>query len=409
MNARPRPTRDVRSSALAMAFRTFFQTEASGGIALLVATFIALVWANSPWSASYVSLWETHLPIGAGRFSLDLDLRHWVGDGAMTFFFFVVGLEIKRELVTGELNSRRSAALPIAAALGGMVVPAAFYAVLNLGGREIDGWGVPMATDIAFVVGLLALLSHRVPTGLKVFLLALAIVDDLGAILVIAVFYAGQIDVLWLLLASASVGSLAWLQRGGRWRGVAFVALGTIAWVATYESGIHPTIVGVVLASLVSVRSPDDSETDGARLESLLHPWVSFVIVPLFAVANAGVRLSGEAVGAAVGSSIARGIVFGLVVGKLVGVFGAAWLAVRLNLAQLPADLGWRQLLGGAALAGIGFTVSIFIANLAFEDPAVLEISKIGILAGSALAAAIGTAILWTSATGAPTEPSRAG
>lgn len=409
MNARPPTSRDIRSSALATAFRTFFQTEASGGIALLVATFIALVWANSPWSASYVSFWETRLPIGGVSFSLELDLRHWVGDGAMTFFFFVVGLEIKRELVTGELNSRRSAALPIAAALGGMVVPAAIYALLNLGGREIDGWGVPMATDIAFVVGLLALLSHRVPTGLKVFLLALAIVDDLGAILVIAVFYAGQIDLLWLLVASASVGSLAWLQRGGRWRGVAFVVLGTLAWLATYGSGIHPTIVGVVLASLVSVRSPDDSETDGARLESLLHPWVSFVIVPLFALANAGVRLSGEGVRDAAGSSIARGILVGLVLGKILGVFGAAWLAVRLDLAELPADLGWRQLLGGAALAGIGFTVSIFIANLAFEDPQVLEMSKIGILAGSALAAAIGTAILWTSATGAATESSRAG
>ena len=373
----------------------FLHTEAAGGIVLLAATAVALLWANSPFQDSYTELWHTHLSISLGDHTLDLDLQEWVNDGLMTIFFFVVGLEIKRELVEGELREPRRAAMPAIAALGGMVVPALIYAAINAGGDGADGWGIPMATDIAMAVGVLSLLSRRVPSTLKLFLLALAIVDDIGAIVVIAVFYSSGIDPAALGVAALLIVVVAL----ARWSGVrhlsVYVVLGLALWLAVEESGVHATLVGVILGLMAPTRPirqrqliDEDALTDlssvGAAhetavmaresvsvvewLEHLLHPWTSFVILPLFALANAGIPLSSEALSDAASSPITLGVVLGLVVGKLVGVTAFTWLAARLGLGVLPAGATWRSVVGVAALAGVGFTVSIFITGLAFPD-----------------------------------------
>jgi Na+:H+ antiporter, NhaA family len=405
----------------------FLQTEAGGGIALLVATAVALLWANSPWLGGYESLWSTELRLGLGDVALVEDLRHWVNDALMAVFFFVVGLEIKRELVVGELRSPRTAAAPAVAAVGGMVVPAALYLVVNAGREGADGWGIPMATDIAFALGLVALLGSRVPSSLKLFLLTLAIVDDIGAILVIAVFYSDGIDPGALAVAGALVVGIGLLRRLDVDWPFAYVAAGVALWVATYQSGVHATIAGVVLGLLTPARplapdllteewasdladdpSPEDVATlrrvarssisPAERLQHDLHPVTSFVIVPVFALANAGVVIESGAFDAPGAGAVALGIGAGLVVGKVVGVAGATWLAVRTGLARLPPGVTGRQLLGVAGVAGIGFTVSLFIAGLAFpQTPALEAPAKIGILVASALAAAVGSAVLATS------------
>ncbi len=412
----------------------FLHTEAAGGIVLLAATAVALLWANSPFQDSYTELWHTHLSISLGDHTLDLDLQEWVNDGLMTIFFFVVGLEIKRELVEGELREPRRAAMPAIAALGGMVVPALIYAAINAGGDGADGWGIPMATDIAMAVGVLSLLSRRVPSTLKLFLLALAIVDDIGAIVVIAVFYSSGIDPAALGVAALLIVVVAL----ARWSGVrhlsVYVVLGLALWLAVEESGVHATLVGVILGLMAPTRPirqrqliDEDALTDlssvGAAhetavmaresvsvvewLEHLLHPWTSFVILPLFALANAGIPLSSEALSDAASSPITLGVVLGLVVGKLVGVTAFTWLAARLGLGVLPAGATWRSVVGVAALAGVGFTVSIFITGLAFPDVARQNEAKVGILLASALAAAIGAIILLR--TPAPTSEAGTG
>jgi Na+:H+ antiporter, NhaA family len=347
----------------------FLAIEASGGILLVAATGAALLWANSPVQDTYERVWAWR------------QLGHWVNDGLMALFFFVVGLEIKRELVAGHLADRRAATLPAIAALGGMAVPALLYAAFNAGGAGSAGWGIPMATDIAFALGVLALLGDRVPQSLQVLLLALAIVDDVGAIAVIAVFYSDGVDGRWLAAAGAGL-VVVWLLR--RWLAVA-VAVGIAVWLCTYESGVHATLAGVAVALVLPV-SP--------RLEDLLHPWTSYVVVPVFALANAGVVLSSDLLGDAATSPITLGVLVGLVVGKVVGVAGATALAVRAGLGRLPAGVGPRQVLGGGAVAGIGFTVSIFIAGLAFDDPAQTDEAKVGILVASVLAALLGAGIL---------------
>jgi NhaA family Na+:H+ antiporter len=410
---------------IARPVRNFLSTEAAGGIALLVATVIALVWANSPLSDSYTALWETHLRLEIGGFALDEDLRHWVNDALMAIFFFVVGMEIKRELVVGELNAIRRAALPALAAVGGMVVPALFYALLNTGGPGGAGWGIPMATDIAFAVGVLALLSDRVPSGLKVFLLSLAIVDDIGAILVIAVFYSGGIETTWLLIAGLLLALVAFLRRVNvHWVPI-YVVVGSAVWLATFESGVHATIAGVALGLLTPARPTDpggfpdvlenatelSSEPDAQslrdvtfqahevvsvaeRLEHVLHPWTSYLIIPLFALANAGVILSAESVGDALTSPVALGIILGLVAGKVVGITFMSWLAIKLGLGEAPPGMGWSHLVGTAAVAGIGFTVSLFITALAFEDPELVAAGKMGVLLASFAAGVLGATIL---------------
>jgi Na+:H+ antiporter, NhaA family len=343
----------------------------------------ALIWANVA-PGTYEELWSTDLgPVTLGA---------WVSEGLMAVFFFVVGLEIKREVVQGELRHPRRALLPVLAAVGGMVVPALLYTLVNLGGDAVGGWAVPMATDIAFALGVVALLGPRVPASLKLFLLTLAIVDDIGAVAVIAVVYSDDLDLAWLALAIAGLGLLVLLQRIGFWTVPLHLVIGCGVWWATHESGVHATIAGVALGLVAPVT--DD-------LEDRIHPWSSYVIVPLFALANAGISLSADHLGDAVTSTVTLGIVLGLVVGKPAGIVGATWLAQRRGWAERPPGVAWDRLLGVGALAGIGFTVSLFVTNLAFADqPDVIEEAKIGILAASVLATAAGALVLSLRRTG---------
>jgi NhaA family Na+:H+ antiporter len=410
---------------IARPVRRFLDTEAAGGIILLVAACAALVWANSPVGDSYESLWTTDISLNIGRFELTEDLRHWINDGLMVVFFFVVGLEIKRELVAGELKEPRRAALPAIAALGGMVVPAVIYVAFNAGTDAISGWGIPMATDIAFAVGVLALLGKNCPPALKVLLLSIAIVDDIGAILVIAIFYTDQIEVGWLLSAAGVLAVAVAMRQARVWWTPVYVVTGGTLWLATFLSGVHATIAGVALALLTPALPADPEGARDAmveidrlaedpdpatirrttiqaqelvsvaeRLELMLHPWSSFLIVPLFALANAGVRLSMDDIGAAASSPVVLGIVAGLVVGKLVGITGAAWLSVRLGIGELPEGLGWRHVIGCGAVAGIGFTVALFISSLAFDSVEIADEAKIGILVASVIAACLGALLL---------------
>ena len=399
----------------------FTHTEAAGGIVLVIAAAAALVWANSPWKESYLDLWQTRLAVDLGGHVLDLDLRGWINDGLMAIFFLVVGLEIKRELVGGELHPPRRAVMPAVAALGGMAVPGLIYAAINVGGDGAAGWGIPVATDIAMAVGVLSLLGSRVVPSLKLFLLALAIVDDIGAILIIAVFYADEIDVTALLVSVLVVALVAGMRRAGVRPHPPYVLAGGVLWLALHESGVHATLAGVVLGLMAPTRPArqlelidagqlaDVSTVAAARettviaresvsvvewLEHMLHPWTSFIIVPLFALANAGVPISSNALSDAASSPITLGVVLGLVVGKTVGVTACAWLAARSGLGVMPDGATWRGIVGIGALAGIGFTVSMFVTGLAFDDAARQDEAKIGILAASLTAAAIGTLIL---------------
>lgn len=428
-------------------FQQFAASEAASGVLLLLCTAVALVWANSPWGATYAAFWETPLSIGVGSEDLTKSLLLWIDDGLMALFFLVVGLEIKREVLVGELASPRQALLPVAAAVGGMLVPAGLYAALTAGGPGVSGWGIPMATDIAFSLGVLALLGSRVPTTLKIFLTALAIVDDIGAVLVITVFYSHAISWPPLLLAGGFLAALVVANRLGVGRSLVYLILGAGLWLAILESGIHATVAGVLLALTIPARTriqpgeflaksraildefaraggPDETplinETRQAavqtletvceqveaplqRLEHGLHPWVVFVIMPLFALANAGVALGSEAV-AALTHPVTLGVIAGLVIGKPLGIGLAAWAAVRLGLARLPDDTNWRQILGVACLGGIGFTMSLFIAGLAFGEGDLLEKAKIGILAASLLAGLCGALILRGGRAAPPAE-----
>ncbi|MBW3615770.1 MAG: Na+/H+ antiporter NhaA [Actinobacteria bacterium] len=386
---------DTRSGPrrFASSLAEFLRTEASGGVLLVLATLAALVWANSPWSGSYQDLWHYELTLGVGRFSVTEDLGHWVNDGLMAVFFFVVGLEIKRELVVGELRDPKAASLPVLAALGGMVVPALLFVLIAGGGEAGRGWGIPMATDIAFVVGVLALLGPRVPAGLKLFLLTLAIVDDLGAIGVIAVFYSAGVDGAWLAGAAVSLVLVVVARRlGVRWP-LAYVPLALVAWVCTLESGVHATVAGVALGLLTPAR-PVDGRPVLEELEHRLHPWSSFVIVPVFALANAGVDLGGGAIASALGGRAAWAVIVGLVAGKTLGIGALTALGLRLRVGRLPEGVRFGHIVGAGALAGIGFTVSLFVTGLAFESPDLIAEAKIGILAASLLAGALGTLLL---------------
>jgi NhaA family Na+:H+ antiporter len=409
----------------------FLRVEAAGGILLLLATVAALVWANSPWQQSYYDLWTTEALLRVGSFEVSEDLRHWVNDGLMAVFFFVVGLEIKRELVAGDLSTRRDAMLPAIAALGGMAVPAMLYALLNAGGAGSDGWGVPMATDIAFAVGVLALLGDRVPASAKVLLLALAIVDDIGAIVVIALFYTDDLALGWLAAAVAGLAAVAMLRHLRVWYQPLYVVAGVAVWWCTFQSGVHATLAGVALGLVTPARpllgtaqaesiagqlSSDthvtaeevhgvsfalrESISVAERVGHQLHPWSSYVIVPIFALANAGIQISWDGLGDATGSAVTLGVVVGLVLGKPLGIVGAVALATRTGLGRLPDGLTMRHVVGLGALAGIGFTVSLFISGLAFSDPALQDEATLGVLAASVLAAAGGG-----PAGGAPPPP----
>lgn len=369
----------------------FVAVEALSGIVVIAGAVAALVWFNVA-PGSYEELWTQVLTIGSGEFAISLDLRHWLNDGLMAIFFFVVGLEIKRELVRGELRDRRTAAVPVFAAIGGMVVPAAIYLALNLGTDAADGWGVPIATDIALAIGVLAVMGSFIPSPLRLFLLTLAIVDDIGAIVVIALFYSEGVDGLWLAAAGAMVLVLVALQRLHIAHPLLYVLPAIVLWVCTYQSGVHATIAGVILG-LLTPANPFGGRAVLEQLESRLHPFTSFLIVPLFALANAGVTLSREAFTDAASSRVAWGIALGLVLGKLLGVVGATAAVCRFGRGQLPSGVSFQHIVGAGALAGIGFTVSLFIADLTFLGPRA-EYAKIAILVASVTAAALGAAIL---------------
>ena len=373
----------------------FLRTESSSGVLLLVATAIALVWVNSSWSSSYPALLAHPLVDGLG---MHLDVQEFVNDALMALFFFVVGLEISRELVRGELKGVRAAALPVLAAVGGMVVPALIYVAFNAGGSGARGWGIPMATDIAFAVGVLVLFGRRVPTSMKLFLLALAVVDDLGAIIVIAVFYSGSVEVTWLIGAVVLLGVLVVLRRAKRLFPYALALLGVLVWYFVLRSGVHATIAGVALAFVVPVDR-------GTPLNERLHPISAKVIVPVFALCNAGIVLGAEALRDAVGSSITHGVLFGLVAGKTVGVFAAALGAIALGVAARPRGASNLHILAVAVVAGIGFTVSLFITGLAFDDPIRQNDAKIGILAASLLAAAGAAVVMAIAQRATPRSP----
>ncbi|HNU02468.1 MAG TPA: Na+/H+ antiporter NhaA [Acidobacteriota bacterium] len=409
----------------------FLHTEVAGGALVLGAAVIALVWVNSPLGSAYHALWHTPLEFRLGPLQLGGDLHHWVNDLLMALFFFVVGLEIKRELILGELRDPKAAALPVICALGGMIVPAALYLALAAGTPAAAGWGIPMATDIAFSLGVLALLGARVPPSLKVFLLTLAIADDIGAILVIALFYSGGIAWVWLGAAAGACAAVVILQRIQVRSLVPYLVLAAGLWLSLYKAGIHPTIAGVVLGLLtpvwpfhkpaaaadaargildgVGAMPPGEArhsallEVAGlareavpplARLQAVLHPWSAWVVLPIFALANAGVSFGGMSLATVLREPAAGGVILGLVVGKPVGILAAAALAVVLRLGRLPTGADWRDVAGVGALAGIGFTVSIFIDGLAFADPIIVDAAKMGILLASLAAGVLGAAIL---------------
>jgi NhaA family Na+:H+ antiporter len=371
----------------------FASVEAVGGIALLFAAIAALVWANSPWSDSYASLWSYEVTVGPGILSISHSLREWVNEGLMTAFFFVVGIEVKRELVEGELSDRARARLPIAAALGGMIVPALVYFAWNTSSPASRGWGIPMATDLAFALGVLALLGPRVPRGLKLFLLTLAIVDDIGAIVIIAIFYAEDVQASWLLVGMGALLVLIALSRLRAPLQVLYVpAAFVVLWVCTVKAGISAALIGAVLGFITPARSRDERHVLH-QVEAPLHLAASFAVVPLFALANAGISLGPNALSEAASSPITWGVVTGLVVGKIIGIVGVTMIGPRLRLGRLPAEVRSRQVLGVGALAGIGFTVSLFVSELAFNG-ARLEEAKIGILAASLVAGLLGTGML---------------
>jgi Na+:H+ antiporter, NhaA family len=369
----------------------YVRDETTGGIALLVATAAALVWANV--SDGYVSFWHTDLTLGIGPLSITEDLQHWINDGLMVLFFFVVALEVKREFVTGELRDAKKATLPVLAALGGAILPAAIFVVLTLDGEGGRGWAIPTATDIAFAVGILALLGRRVPTGVKLLLLTIAVVDDVLAIAVIAIFYSSGISVAWLAAVAAGLGGIVAMRKLGVQRVIAYVPLGLFVWVGMLESGVHATIAGVAVGLLMPAH-PIDGRHVLEELEDRLHPYSSLLVVPLFALANAGIVLDSSTISAAADSQIARAIAIALVVGKLLGIAGTVLLVARLGIGRLPDDVRVRHVWGIAALGGVGFTVSLFIAQLAYPDPTTIATAKFGIFAGSIASAALGILIL---------------
>ena len=394
----------------------FVDREVAGGILLLVATAVALIWVNIGWDDSYNDFWHTEIELAVGTWHLPhMSVGHFVNDGFMALFFFVVGLEIKRELVTGDLRSARAAALPVIGAMGGMVVPALFYVMLNTSGEASRGWGIPMATDIAFAIGIVALLGSRVSPKIKLFLLTLAIVDDIGAIAVIAIFYSSDLNTGWLITASVGLIAVWILQRVRVWAIPVYAVLGVFIWYATLESGVHATIAGVALGLLTPARPllnkrdaqqivdalPSDANVAEVRyasflaqesvplterLENMLHPFTAFMIIPIFALANAGIKLSGDTISDAATSSVTLGIMLGLIVGKPLGITLFAWVATRFGL-TLPEGVSWPQFVGMGFAAGIGFTVAIFVAGLAFESKGITDLAKIGILVASLIAA----------------------
>lgn len=430
-------------------FEQFLRRTTAGGIVLMTTTLIALALATTLGADAINHFWARSLALSTDdTFRLRLSWQHWVNDGLMALFFLLVGLELKREILVGELSSLKDAALPVIAALGGMIVPALMYAAFNAGTPTASGWGIPMATDIAFAVGILVLLAWRIPKNLIIFLMALAIADDLGAVLVIAIFYTADLDVRALGAAGVFLVMLLLFNRGGVRRPLPYAIVGVLLWIAVHASGVHATLAGILLAMTIparpahspaqferrveelqaafradrrSTQTSDDPlsndrmasiaeamERSAAavqsplqRVEHALTPWVTFVIIPIFALANAGIDLSAIEWAQALSNTVTVGVFAGLVAGKFIGVSLFSWIAVRLGWARLPAGVQWKHLTGAAWLAGIGFTMSLFISQLAFANPEVVEQAKLGILLGSALSAVVGLVWLYRAGSGA--------
>jgi Na+:H+ antiporter, NhaA family len=423
--AKVRASRSFVSREVILPAQLYIHNEIIGGALLCLAAVVALVWANSLWAESYFSFFQETISIQVWDWSISHTLKHWINDGAMVLFFFVVGLEVKREFVNGELSDPRQAILPGMAALGGMIVPALIYVgfTFHTTGEELRGWGIPMATDIAFALAVLALLGKRIPVEARIFLLTLATIDDIGAILVIAIFYTEQVS--WVMIGTAILvfGFMALLRKLGVRNILMFILAGCFFWLAVLKSGIHATIAGVALGLLTPAQpwfnernfdaaatkllnsyreAVTRGDTNGGRallgqfeeltlgteslaerLERLIHPWVSFAVLPLFAFANAGITLSGEIMEQAIMSPVTLGVGIGLVIGKVSGVLGCSWMAIRVGLATMPSSLNWTSILGIGLLSGIGFTVSLFISGLAYSEGALDEQAKIGILLAS--------------------------
>ena len=420
--------------AIRLPVQKYIHTESISALVLLAMTLLALAWANSPWREQYHNLLETHLTLDAAIFSIDLSIEKWVNDGLMAIFFFVVGLEIKRELLHGQLSTLRRAALPVVAAAGGMIVPAAIYLALNPSGENMRGWGIPMATDIAFALGVLALLGRRAPQELRVFLLGLAVVDDLGAIAVIAIAYTETINMTSLAIAGALVAIMLASHRLGFGYAVVTAALSLMLWAAVLKTGIHATVAGVVIGAIMPSRpvystSEFGREADALiseyhtfsaagdrdrseaiigeleelsqgteapleRLERLIHPWSSYVILPIFALVNAGIDFSGAEGEIRLGNSVLTGVIAGLLVGKVVGITAFPWIASKLGIVDLPPHVTWRDIIGVGFVAGIGFTVAIFIAGLAFANDDLVATAKLAILLASLAAGLAGYLML---------------
>ena len=373
----------------------FWHHPAFGGAVMGLATIAALIVENSSFAHLAETLLETKASVRIGNAVLEKSLLHWINDALMAIFFFVVGLEIKRELLVGALSSRDKAILPLIAAIGGMAVPALIYVMINWAKPDnINGWAIPTATDIAFAIALLAVLGTRVPASLKAFLLALAIIDDLGAIVIIAAFYTSNLSALALGLAAIGCAILLGLNRSGVTRHAPYVVVGLFVWICVLKSGVHATLAGVIVAMAIPLLKPEGGVEPGYEtLEHTLHPWVNFAILPLFAFANAGISFAGMSL-SSLATPLPLGIALGLVIGKPIGVAGAVWLAVRSGVAKLPTGATWPQLIGVAFVCGIGFTMSLFIGMLAFSDVAKGGEVRLGVLVGSILAALIGMSIL---------------
>lgn len=381
-------------SRLKPLLQALLHSDAAGGLVLLVAAGIALIWANSPWAAGYRSLWHWALTLPGTSFRPDLHFL--INDGLMTLFFFVVGLEIRRELHDGTLATRRQATLPLIAAIGGVLVPAAIYILLSPDPVALPGWAVPTATDIAFAVGLLALLGKRVPPALRVLLLAVAIIDDIAAILIIAFVYSDGIGLLGLGISISGMLVIFVLQRLGVWQPLVYVLPGAVVWFGLLQAGIHPVVGGVIVGLLTPARpnpaagATGDPRAPAVWLQERLHGWSTFLVMPLFALANAGVNIAGNPLGADLAQNIFTGVLIALVLGKPAGILGTSWLATRLGLIKLPPGVTWSGFAVIGSLAGIGFTMSIFIGDLAFDEGMLLDAVKLGVLAASALAAVLG-------------------
>ena len=432
----------TRRSRIFGGFSEFLQLEIAGSVLLIGAMVLALAIANSPAHLWFENLLHIKIGFEVGSWSFSQSIKHWIDDGLMALFFFVIGLEVKREVAVGELSRPRQALLPIIAALGGMLVPALIYLAFNAGGVGVRGWGIPMATDIAFALGVLTVLGSRAPVSLKLFLTALAIADDIGAILVIALFYTSGISLGWLAAGVALIGVLALMNRGRVDRTLPYAVIGVAVWFCFLNSGVHATIAGVLVAFMIPTRAKmpalefvefsrarlqaiervdtpdahvleDDVQQEYAyeichtstliasplqRMEHSLHPFTTFVVLPLFALANANLRLIGLDVGALLMEPVTLGVFFGLMVGKPVGIVTFTWLAVRARITELPSGLTWRHVIGGGILGGIGFTMSLFVANLAFRDAILLDEAKLAVLGTSILVGVLGFLFLRATA-----------